>query len=71
MEYMKKANEFLQKAILESEESGLTLQETFKDLDMVNVLKIVNHWYNQTPDIFQNEDGIDLEEHIELELNCQ
>jgi hypothetical protein len=71
MEYMKKANEFLQKAILESEESELTLKETFKDLDMVNVLQIVNYWYNQTPDIFQNEDGIDLEEHIGLELNCQ
>ena len=66
---MKKANEFLQKAILESREKGLSLNETFKDLDMVNVLQIVNYWYNQTPDIFQNEDGIDLEEHIELQLN--
>ncbi len=71
MEYMKKANEFLQKAILESEEKGLSLQETFKDLDMVNVLQIVNYWYLQTPDIFQNEDGVDLEEHIELELNFE
>ena len=71
MENIKKANEFLQKAILEAEEKGLSLDETFKDLDKATILQIVNYWYSGTPEIFQNEDGIDLEEHVEFELDCK
>jgi hypothetical protein len=68
MENMKKANEFLQKALLESEEKGLSDEETFKELNMINILKIVNYWYNHIPDIFQNEEGLDLEEVVESQI---
>lgn len=69
MDNVNQANELLKKAIEESQQKGLLLEETFKDLDKEVVLEIVNYWYNQIPVIFQNEDGEDLEEYVENQLN--
>ena len=39
------------------------------NLTQEQINKIVLEWYlNDIPDLFQNEDGLDLEEVVELEL---
>ena len=69
MENTKKANELLKKAIKETEKTNIFLSDAFKDLDIIIICEIVKYWYtNKVDDIFQNEDGQDLEEWIENEL---
>lgn len=54
---------------LEQEEEEGSVIEKF-NLDEVQVLRIVKEWYTNgmCADIFQNEDGIDLEEFLETYL---
>lgn len=53
---------------LEQEEEGSVIEKL--NLDEVQVLRIVKEWYTNgmCADIFQNEDGIDLEEFLETYL---
>ena len=71
MELVKQANDLLKKAFLEMDNSeDLTIEHVFKDLDDEIIFNIVNYWYNyKTADIFQNENGLDLEEYIERKMD--
>ena len=71
MGLVKQANDILNKALLEMDNSeDLTIEHVFKDLDDEIIFNIVNYWYNyKTADIFQNENGLDLEEYIERKMD--
>jgi hypothetical protein len=70
MEFTKQANELLKQAIVETEKKDFLIEEAFKDLDDEVIFKIVNYWYNhKTSDIFQNENGADLEEYLDFKLD--
>jgi hypothetical protein len=71
MGLVKQANDILNKALLEMDNSeDLTIEDVFKDLDDEIIFNIVNYWYNfKTADIFQNESGLDLEEYIERKMD--
>jgi hypothetical protein len=70
MEFTKQANELLKQAILETEQKNMLSEKAFESLDDDVVLHIVNYWYNhKTASDFLNEDGLDLEEYIELKLD--
>ena len=43
--------------------------EAPEELSEKDVLNIVKEWYMTCPDIFQNEDGEDLEEYLEQQIS--
>ena len=60
------ANDFIKDGEYDIEKFEEHMPELYKDLKSTDSEGRV--WY---PLVVQNEDGIDLEEHIGLELNCQ